>query len=67
MKTAVPGNKIERMPETIDVEQLKASQQATTVDDFRKLRADFSPEGDSIDEFLSFLRKSRSEAAPELN
>lgn len=67
MKTATPGDELERMPETIDIEQLKASQQATTIDDFRKLKTKCWPEEDSIDEFLSFLRESRSEAAPEIN
>lgn len=67
IKTATFSDELERMPETIDIEQLKASQQASTVDNFRKRRAEFWPEEDNADEFLSFLRRSRSEATPELN
>jgi hypothetical protein len=45
------------------LKQLLASQHPITVNNLKDLAADFWPEEDSIEEFLTFLRQQRQEAA----
>ncbi|BAY75981.1 hypothetical protein NIES25_24300 [Nostoc linckia NIES-25] len=46
----------------ITLKQLLATHSPTTVDNLKNLAADFWPEEDSIDDFLTFLRQQRQEA-----
>lgn len=45
----------------VTLQQLLTTQTPTTVDNIKDLAADFWPQEDSIEDFLSFLRQERKE------
>ncbi|MBE9137856.1 hypothetical protein IQ254_11740 [Nodosilinea sp. LEGE 07088] len=47
----------------ISLQQLRATQNPSTVHSLKDLAADFWPAEDSIEDFLAFLRKQRQEAS----
>jgi len=47
-----PRLDLDQMPEHIDIEELATTQGVGPVDDFRKLKADFWPAEESVDDFL---------------
>lgn len=50
----------EQFSQGVTLQQLLTSQTPTTVDNIKDLAADFWPQEDSIEEFLSFLRQQRA-------
>jgi len=52
---------INEIPEHIDMDELAATQGVSLVEDFRKLKADFWPEGESVDDFLAGVRAHRKQ------
>jgi hypothetical protein len=50
----------EQFSQGVTLQQLLTTQTPTTVDNIKDLAADFWPQEDSIEDFLSFLRQQRA-------
>ena len=57
---------IQQFPEHVDIDDLAAKQKIGPVKDFRNLKADFFPPGETTDEFLSFLHADNYHDVPRV-
>lgn len=54
------------LPEHVKIDDLAAEQGIEPIADYRSLRADFFPSGETTEEFLSFLYADRDSDAPRV-
>lgn len=57
---------VPRLPEHIEVDVMAAEQGIEPITDFRSLRADFFPPGETSEQFLSFLHAELESDAPRV-
>ncbi|QDV61977.1 hypothetical protein [Crateriforma conspicua] len=55
---------IPRIPDSVTIDELAREQGIGPIKDFRDLKADFWPEGETTEAFLAAIRDARNDAEP---